>query len=877
MAIQITRKEYEEKFGVKPVVPVEDFDTSPAPIRVTRAEYDAMFRPQKQTFGQDFKQDIKETGIAQQQAIQTGIDRSAEIDNRVASGETSKTKGLFQKFGSGLGTASNVLFQTALGGAKAVLPQKAETRIAETIGKDLEKILAPETRQSFIDKMKESDGGRLVGPELDNKAGVFLEEVGNAYKNNGNFRADVQATGGILEWLALPGTIKGAVNKTADVAGEVVDLATPPLKQKLTELKDSVKFTASPEAKVKNQANDILRVETKYKTIRDQNTSKPQDAEASRTRIAQSNVLEGAVDETGRINTQDAIKVYRSQTIDGYEDIIRKNLEQEGNKINLKELELDMRTALMDSGLEGGALYTALKGIEKQLKGLAVRADTFGDVPLYKLQDAKIGEYKSLDYKKVNQSIYKKTLARVYKEAIEKKSKLEIKEINQELAKFYGDLDRLKDLDGKIVDGGKLGRYGSQIVGTGVGMAGGSIAGGVGAAVGGIIGGEIAQSLKGKSMASTFNRGINGNIPESQILKDAKTGIKMDLKTPNRQVGIPIGIKATPEMKKVEAQIARNVYLQKKAIKAGDFTLVAMLKDIYENLIDKLTNLIEDYKKNGIPLGLSIRKTVTPESVAKKADKMDIKFLAKVIDKVEEARTSPEANQILDNMGLGKADNEELVQFAKDVISAYEGVARQVVSKKDLISTNLANEAKKYKSAEEFVKAQPKFYHGGEKIDSVSTRKSRFQNTFYFTESSDYAKSYGGKNSVVNEIYLDPSANLIDLRNPSEELVTAIADKLNGKETGKIIKINRPDGSVLETPEIKGGASNPVYTNKQILQGIVDGKAMFIELPEVKKILKEMGYDGLVTTESNMGSNYGVWNGNKVKTRTEMEDLWNNS
>lgn len=623
----MTRQEYESKYGVKPVVISDtEFDTTPAPIRMTRAEYNATYRPQTPTFKQDFKQDISETGAAQREALQTGMDRSAEIDARVASGETSKTKGLFQKFGAGLGTASNVLFQTALGGAKAILPESSENKISETLGKDLEKIFAPETRQAFIDKMKESEGGLSVGPDLDNKAGAFLEEVGNAYKNDANFRSDVQAAGGVLEWLSLPGTAKSAVVKTADALGDVASVATPPLAQKLTELKDSVKFTASPDARVKSQANDILKVETKYKTIRDQNAANPKEAEASRTRIAQSNVLEGAVDETGRISTKDAVKAYREQTIDGRESIVRDILKEEGAKINLKELELDMRASLMDSGLEGGALYTALKGIEKQLKGLAVRADAFGDVPLYKLQDAKIGEYKSLDYTKVNQSIYKKTLARVYKEAIEKKSKLNVKEINQELAKFYGDIDRIQNLDGKIVDGGKLGKYGAQIVGTGIGMAGGSMAGSTGAAIGGILGGEIAQRLKGKSMAGTFNRGIEGNIPESKILKDAKAGVKRDLKTPDRPVGIPAGVKATPEMKKVEAQIKRNVILQQKAIKAGDFTLVAVLKDVYENLVAKLKNLLEDYKKNGIPLGLSIRRTITPEQklqIAKELEAYD--------------------------------------------------------------------------------------------------------------------------------------------------------------------------------------------------------------------------------------------------------------
>lgn len=88
----------------------------------------------------------------------------------------------------------------------------------------------------------------------------------------------------------------------------------------------------------------------------------------------------------------------------------------------------------------------------------------------------------------------------------------------------------------------------------------------------------------------------------------------------------------------------------------------------------------ENYK-DGVPIGLSIKKTITPESVARKADKEDIKFLAKVIDDVDAAKASPDANKILDTMGLGNATNDELVRFAKDVIDEKDGVAERTVIK----------------------------------------------------------------------------------------------------------------------------------------------------------------------------------------------------
>lgn len=75
----------------------------------------------------------------------------------------------------------------------------------------------------------------------------------------------------------------------------------------------------------------------------------------------------------------------------------------------------------------------------------------------------------------------------------------------------------------------------------------------------------------------------------------------------------------------------------------------------------------ENYK-DGVPIGASIKKTITPESVAKKSAPEDIKFLNAVIDDVKAAKADPEANKILDAMGLGKATDDELVSFAKEVI-----------------------------------------------------------------------------------------------------------------------------------------------------------------------------------------------------------------
>lgn len=93
---------------------------------------------------------------------------------------------------------------------------------------------------------------------------------------------------------------------------------------------------------------------------------------------------------------------------------------------------------------------------------------------------------------------------------------------------------------------------------------------------------------------------------------------------------------------------------------------------------------------------------------------------------------------------------------------------------------DLVNQAKKYKSAEEFVKAQgTPYYHGtGEEFDNFDLAKSG-QSGFYFTRQKDEASKFASyKNTgrqIVKEVYLD-------IKNPApkEEIINAF----NQADTG---------------------------------------------------------------------------------------------
>ena len=703
--VRMTRAEYEAKYGTKPVVATSTLDNDPIPVRMTRAEYNATYRPKKETYGQDVSRDFTSMGQNVDAELQKGKESIAATRQRVESGETSPIKGTFQTLGGGLFAGANVLAQSALGLARTVLPQSVETRLSETIGKDLAVLTAPETRAAFVERMKQSEGG-VIAPNftkyLDRKAGAFMDEVGQVYKNDPNFRADVQAAGGILSWLSTPSATAKAVEGTLDVATDAAKLSAPVVKS-AEDVFSTIKIQATRprnDKAVERVTNEIADIENNYVKTRNKLDRDP-NAVDSRARIAQSNVLDGATDNDGLIRTKQKggpIDRYKSTPIteDGLtlldvEDVVKRNLDTEGRTVNVNELKTNIYGAVMDSGLEGADLASALKRVEKDLAGIAIRADEFGDVLLSKIQDAKISTTKNIDYTKPVGTTYRKTLARVYKETIEEKSGLPIKEWNQELAKYYKDIDRLADLDGKRVKGGRLGKYTAGIVGSGIGAIAGTAGGGTGALIGGMVGGELASAIKGRAMAGTFRRGIDGKMPQSEVLAqaNARAGIK-DLSTPDTQVGVSKAILADmpeslkKEVAKVEGQIKTNIKQQKAAIAAGDFTLVEALKDVYKVLVERLKAIIDDYKKNGPPVGMSIRKTVTPESVARKSDAEDMKVLAAIIDDVTIAKTDPATKRMLSNMGLARATDDELVAFAKDVFDEKDIMANRQVLQRDL-------------------------------------------------------------------------------------------------------------------------------------------------------------------------------------------------
>jgi len=285
---------------------------------------------------------------------------------------------------------------------------------------------------------------------------------------------------------------------------------------------------------IKKREQEIFNIENQYsKTRKVMDYSKDANA-SSRKRIASTDILVNSIDDTGTIRTKQpggTIEQYKAMVLDPAEGVVRQGLEKEGKSVNLLTIKDQLEKSVMESGLQGKNLTTALSDITKELEGYALKADPQGNIPLTLIHDAKIDTTKSINYFTPPEvKAGRKAIASGLKKLVEDNADFNVKEINSELAKYLKDVQLLENLDGKKVKGGKLGKYFAQVSGNIVGgAAGGAIGGLPGAAVGSVVGGEVAGKIKGSLLSKTFGKMTGQTAPESEILRGAVSANKKPL------------------------------------------------------------------------------------------------------------------------------------------------------------------------------------------------------------------------------------------------------------------------------------------------------------------------------------------------------------
>lgn len=440
-------------------------------------------------------------------AVATGLSRLPQAPKQIA-----------DAFKSGVSQVKEG-FSEAKSGKFPISPAlKMGAGLVNTVSAPLAPLVAPigEAIEKTADKISES---KAVQDFAMTEAGDF---VAKRAEDTANASTIAGALGGVRS--PIPKTVATAVKSTPTAIKESVGLQNK---------------TTRTIARRKNELSRVVDSNASLRRVVANHSAKKID---SVDILSQTDLLKNAVDNTGTIRTQNAISEL-NDFIAPYEKVVTQTLEREGVRLPLKTVENSLRATIDKSGLEGAALDAAHTKITAEIAGLSRRANAEGFITLGKIHDAKVNKYATLDYMNPSSKMADKAIARTFKELVEKNTKsADVNALNKELGQHFSVLDLLEKLDGKKVEGGRLGKY----FGTTIGAIVGSHFGPLGA----IAGAEFGARLRGAQLASN-KVGAQGGTPlgVSESMKNATAQSKMP------PLMLPPGKRGTPGNPAVQSTV----------------------------------------------------------------------------------------------------------------------------------------------------------------------------------------------------------------------------------------------------------------------------------------------------------------------------------
>lgn len=202
----------------------------------------------------------------------------------------------------------------------------------------------------------------------------------------------------------------------------------------------------------------------------------------------------------------------------------------------------------------------------------------------------------------------------------------------------------------------------------------------------------------------------------------------------------------------------------------------------------------------------------------------------------------------------------EVKQNIIKTADVLEGVTREIPVKKAEVTDNLLQEARKYKSAEEFVKAQgTPFYHGS-KNEIVGDMKTGIKGSrgagIYITPDIKQAERHGN----INKVFIDNKAKIFDFgKKTKEELKNDIISFLDKNK----IKYEDRNGFIFSdigNIDLGYGVSKAQFND-------------FLKGANKDKFFKDLGYD--LAKFGKDETQIVVYNPNVIKTESQLIDIWN--
>lgn len=392
-----------------------------------------------------------------------------------------------------------------------------------------------------------------------------------------------------------------------------------------------------------------------------------------------------------------------------------------------------------------------------------------GNIPLGLADDIKSARWKNVFGNKglIDADVLKKdseyAIAKAFQknieEVAEKAGHTEVAQLNREIGDRLEAAKFLESLDGKVLKGGRVGKY-----------------------VGTLIGSSLGQSIPGKIVGA-----LGGNVVADILIKSSVNSPIRRLILRNLQKSDPEAYKITVEWLKKQG-LDRGTRLQlpignPRPITPPDprqYNPNGSIKTSKAQVTSAEKNPLSVNPKTGRFQTTFNSQSKSPTNQQTKPTMMSVSNISKTIppnvkkgNLLDKFKNTP--NKQGGFMQAYKGEKDLTTKILKDL----EG--------KTTVSDRLSNEAKKYKSAAEFVKAQPVVYHGSNaKLKQFSNKQGTF-----FTDDYMNADGYASGKNVYEGV--------LNLKNP---LIIDAKGKLHRE-------LNTPYGKT--TKEIVGNVDSNIY------------------------------------------------------------------
>jgi hypothetical protein len=170
--------------------------------------------------------------------------------------------------------------------------------------------------------------------------------------------------------------------------------------------------------------------------------------------------------------------------------------------------------------------------------------------------------------------------------------------------------------------------------------------------------------------------------------------------------------------------------------------------------------------------------------------------------------------------------------------------------------TTLLEEAKKYKSAEEFKQSLGKpYFHGAREKwtgEFNQPKEGEYLTEAIFVAPSETSAAYYDRGGGIKKVFIDPKARLWDYKTDTAALEGLKNDK---RFTDYVEK-------------------NWDYTIDEAIEKVANGEYDWVQRPEVLAYLRKKGYDGFVNIDHGGGETIGIFSNKTVVTEEQIDELF---